>query len=133
MTLIWHKVLAKRDIGHFWDRRSKSTTLCTTPNPLILMPSQSVHFQKCCGREADWSRGVWNGSSEVRCKYWVTDWEGIRMSGFGVVLLSIWTWWGAWVQANIYCGGWIICLGKGGRVAFGARGTKLMSCQEQIR
>ena len=33
--------------------------------------------------------GVRIGSSEVRCKYWVRDGKGIRMSGFGIVLLIV--------------------------------------------
>ena len=53
------------------------------------------------------------GSSEVRCKYWVRDGKGIMMNGFGDVLLCDWTWGGgAWVQGNVYCGGWMICCRK---------------------
>ena len=57
-------------------------------------------------------RGVWDGSSEVRCKDEVWNGKVIRMSGFGVVLLSVWSWWGAWVQGNVYYGGWMICCRK---------------------
>ena len=60
------------------------------------------------GRLID-QEGVWNSSSEVRCENWVQNGKVIRLSGFGVVLLSVWTWWGAWVQGNVYCRGWMIC------------------------
>ena len=56
--------------------------------------------------------GVWDGSSEVRCEEWVRNGRVIRTSGFGVVLLSVWTWWRAWVQGNVYYGGCMICCRK---------------------
>ena len=76
--------------------------------------------------------GVWYWSSEVRCKNWVQKRKVIRMSGFGVLLLSVWTWRDAWVQGNVYCGAGFV-FGKGGRLAFGARGTKLVCCRGHIR
>ena len=69
------------------------------------------------------------GAGDLRCKYCVRDGKGIRMSGFGVELLSVWTSQGAWVQGIIYCGGWIICSRKRNWVAFGARRTELICCR----
>ena len=65
MTHIWRQVLAKRDIGNIWDRRSNATydfVYLVCINLKIVVN----------GRLID-QRGVWNGSSEVRCKYWVRD------------------------------------------------------------
>ena len=47
------------------------------------------------------------------------------MSGFGVVLLSIWTWWGAGVQGNTYCGGWIFCFRKRRKSGVWGSGNKI--------
>ena len=95
MTHIWPKILAKRDIGRIWDRRSNGTYNFVYSVIVILK-----RFRKRLINQ----RGVWDGSSEVRCEDWVRNWKVIRTSGFGVVLLSIWTWWGAWVQGNVHCG-----------------------------
>ena len=51
-------------------------------------------------------RGIWNGSSEVSCKYWVREGKSIRIIGFHFVLLVVWTLWGAWVK--FFAEGWII-------------------------
>ena len=83
MTHIWHKVLAKRDIGHIWDTRSNGTE--------------------------DWAR---NG-------------KVIRTSGFGVVLLSVWTCWGAWVQGKDYYGGWMIFCRKRRKSGVRCSGEKI--------
>ena len=101
MTHIWHKVLAKRDIGHIWETRSNGTYDFVYLASIILKVVVS-------GWLID-QRGVRNGSSEVRYENWVRNGKVIRTSGFGVVLLSVLTWWGAWVQGNVYCGGWMIC------------------------
>ena len=97
MTHIWHKVLAKRDIGNIWDRRSNET--------YDFVYLVSIVLKSVVGERLMNQRGMWDGSSEVRCENWVRNGKVIRMSGFGVVLLSVWTWWGAWVQGNVYCGG----------------------------
>ena len=83
MTHIWHKVLAKSDIGHIWDRRSNGTYDFVNSVIIIL---KSVVDEKLINL-----RGVWDGSSEVRCEDWVRNWKVIKMSRFGVVLLSVWT------------------------------------------
>ena len=57
-------------------------------------------------------RDLWDGSSEISCENWVRNGKVIRMNGFRVVLFSVWTWWGAWVQLKIYSGGWMICCRK---------------------
>ena len=104
MTHIWHKVLAKWDIGHIWDRSSNGTYSFVYWVIIIL---ESVVDERRINL-----RGVWDGSSEVRCEDWVRNRKDVRMSGFGVVLLNVWTWWGAWVQGNVDCGGWMICCRK---------------------
>ena len=97
MTHIWYKVLAKRDIGHIWDRSSNGT--CDFVYSVIIFPKSVV------GERLINQRGVWDGSSEVRCENWVRNGKVIRMSGFGVVLLSAWSWWGVWVQRNVFLRG----------------------------
>ena len=87
LTHIWHKVLAKRYIGHIWDRRSNRTYNFVYSVITIL---KNVVDERLVNQ-----RGVWDGSSEVRCEDSVRNGKVIRMSGFGVVLLSVWTWWGA--------------------------------------
>ena len=49
----------------------------------------------------------------------------IRTSGFGVVLLSVLTWWVAWVQVNVYCGGWMICCRKRRKSGVWCSGDKI--------
>ena len=93
MTHIWHKVLTERDIGHIWDR--SNGTYNFVYSVIIILKRFDKRLIK--------QRGVWDGISEVRCEDWVWNWKFIRTSGFGVVLLCVWTWWGAWV--NVYCGG----------------------------
>ena len=97
MTHIWHKMLAKRDIGNIWDRRSNGTY------DFVYLVS-TVLESVVDGSLID-QGGEWNSSSEVRCDNWVPKGKFIRMSGFEFVLLSVWTWWGAWVQRNVYCWG----------------------------
>ena len=89
MTHIWQKVLVKRDIGNIWDKRSNGT--------YDFVYSVSIIFKSAVDERLIDQGGAWNGSTEVKCKYF-------RMSGFGIVLLSLWTCWGAWVQRNIFCG-----------------------------
>ena len=101
MTHIWHKVLAKRDSEHIWDRRNNRTYNFVYSVIIIL---KSFFDERLINQ-----RGVWDGSSDVRCEDWVRNGTVVRMSGFGVVMLSVWTWWGAWVRGNVYCGGWMIC------------------------
>ena len=96
--------VAERDIGHIWERRSNRTYNFVYSVITIL----KIVVDKRLVNQ----RGVWDGSSEVRCEDWVRNGKVIRMSGFGVVLLSVWSWWGAWVQGNVYCGGWMICCRK---------------------
>ena len=104
MTHIWHKALAKRDVGQIWDRRSNGTYDFEYLASIIL---KNVVDERLINQ-----RGLWDESTEVRCKDWVRNGKAIRTSGFGVVLLSVWTWWGAWVQGNVYCGGSMICCRK---------------------
>ena len=89
----------KRNIGHIWDR-SRNRTYNFVYSVIIL---KSVVDERLINQ-----RGVWDRSSEVRCKNWVRNGKVLRMSEFGVVLLGVWTWWGAWVQGNVYCRGWMI-------------------------
>ena len=117
MTHIWHKVLAKRDIGNIWDRRSNGTYNFVH---LVSMVMESVVDGKLIDQG-----GVWNSSSEVRCENWVQNGKVIKMSGFGVVLLSVWTWWGAWVQGNVYCWGWMICCRKRWKSGAWCSGNKI--------
>ena len=70
-------------------------------------------------------RGVWDGSSEVRGEDWVRNGKVIGMGGFGVVLLSVWTWWGTWVQGNVYYGGWMICCRKRRKSGVWCSGDKI--------
>ena len=70
-------------------------------------------------------RGVWDVSSEVRCENCVWGGKVIRMSWFGVVLLSVWTCWSAWVQGNVYCGGWTICCRKKRKSGVRCSGNKI--------
>ena len=104
MTHIWHKVLAKWDIWHIWDRSSNGTYSFVYWVIIIL---ESVVDKRRINQ-----RGAWDGSSEVRCEDWFRNGKDVRMSRFGVVLLNVRTWWGAWVQGNVYCGGWMICCRK---------------------
>ena len=99
MTHIWEKLLAKRDMRHIC--RSNGTYDFVYMVRIIL---KSV----VDGRLID-QRGVWDGSRDVRCEDWVRNGKVIKMSGIGVVLLSNWIWWGAWVQRNVFCGGWMFC------------------------
>ena len=101
ITLIWHKILTKMDIGHIWDRRSNGT--------YDFVDSVIINLKSVVDERLINQRGMWDGSSEVSCEDWVRNGKVIRMSKFGVVLLSVWTWWGAWVQGNVYCGRWMIC------------------------
>ena len=116
MTHIWHKILAKRDIGHIWDRRSNGTYNFVYSVIIIL---------KCFDERLIIQSGLWDGSSEVRCKDWVRNRKDIRMSGFGVLLLNVWTWWGAWVQGNVDCGGWMICCRKRRKSGVWCSGDKI--------
>ena len=120
ITHIWHKVLVKRDIGHIWDR-SRNRTYNFVYSVIIL---KSVVDERLINQS-----GVWDGSSEVRCENWVRKEKVIRMSGFALVLLSVWTWWGAWVQGNVYCGGWRIFRRKRRKSGVWCSGnkTKLLS------
>ena len=101
MTHIWHKTLAKRDIGQIWERRSNRT--------YNFMYSVITILKTVVDERLVNQRGVWDGSSEIRCEEWVRNGKVIGRGGFGVVLLSVWTWWGTWVQGNVYYGGWMIC------------------------
>ena len=115
MTHIWHKVLAKRYIGNIWGRSNGTYTFVY----LVSIVLKSV----VDGKQID-QGDVWNCSSEVRCENWVQNEKVIRMSGFGVVQLSVWTWRGAWVQGNVYCGGWI-CFRKRWRAGVWSSGNKV--------
>ena len=117
MTHIWHKTLAKRDIGHIWERRSNRTYNFVYSVITIL---KIVFDEKLINQ-----RGVWDGSNEVRCEDWVRNGGVIRTSGLGVVLLSVWTWWGAWVQGNVYYGGWMICCRKRRKNGVWCSGNKI--------
>ena len=101
MTHIWHKTLAERDIGHIWERRSNRTYnfVYSVITILKIVVDERLVNQK----------GAWDGSSEIRCEDWVRNGKVFSMSGFGVVLLIVWTCWGAWVQGNVYYGSWMIC------------------------
>ena len=116
MTHIWHKILAKRDIGHIWDRRSNGTYDFVYSVIIIL---------KCFVERLIIQSDLWDGSSEVRCEDWVRNGKDVRMSGFGVVLLNVWTCWGAWVQGNVYCGGWMICCRKSRNSGVWCSGDKI--------
>ena len=70
-------------------------------------------------------RGMLDGSSEVRCEDCVRNGKVIGMSGFGDVLLCVWTWWGAWAQGNVYCGGWMICCRKSRNIGVWFSGDKI--------
>ena len=94
MTHIWHKVLTKRNIGNIWERRSNGTY------DFVYLVSTIV--KSAVDERLINQKGVWDGSSDVRCKNWVRNGEVIRTRGFGVVLLSVWTWWGAWVHGNVF-------------------------------
>ena len=131
----WRSVLWKTPITHtwqnFWPRRilvilettvaAGRTTLFTW---LLLL------FWKMLWT-GGWliKVGCGMGAGDVRCKFCVRDGKGIRMSGFGFELLSVWTSRGAWVQGIIYCGVWMICSRKRNWVAFGARRTELICCR----
>ena len=118
MTHIWDKILAKRDIRHIWERRSNGTYDFVYSVIIIL---KIVVDERLVNQ-----RGVWDGSSEVRCEDWVRNGKVIRMSGFGVVLLSVWTWWGAGVQGNVYYGGWMICCRKSRNSGVWCSGDKII-------
>ena len=92
MTHIWHEVLAKRDIRKIRDRR-KNGTYNFVYLVIIILKSFDARLIN--------QRGVWEGSSEVRCEDWYRNWKVIRTSGIGVMLLSVCTWWGAWVKWNV--------------------------------
>ena len=81
MTHTWLKVLAKRDIGNIWDRRSNGTYNFVYSVITIL---KIVADKRLVNQ-----RGVWDGSSEVRCEGWVQNGKVIRRSGFGDVLLCV--------------------------------------------
>ena len=117
MTHTWHKVLAKRDIGNVWDRRSNGT--------FDLVYMVSIDLKSVVDERLINQRRVWDGSSEVRCDNWVWNGKVIRMSGFGVVLLSVWTWWGTSVPGNVYCGGWVICCRKRRKSGHWCSGNKI--------
>ena len=117
MTHIWHKTLAKRNIGHIWERRSNRTYNFVYSVITIL---KIVVDERLVNQ-----RGVWDGSSEVRCEEWVRNGKDVRMSRFGVVLLNVWTWWGAWVQGNVYCGGWMIFCRKRRKSGVWCSGDKI--------
>ena len=121
MTHIWHEVLAKRDIGHIWNRRCNGTYNFVYSVIIILKI-----FDERLINQAD-------GSSEVRREDWVRNRKVIGMGGFGVVLLSAWTWWGAWVQGNVYCGGRMICCRKRRKSGVWCSGEKLICRREHIR
>ena len=67
MAHIWHKTLAKRDIGYNWERRSKGTYNFVYSVITIL---KIVVDERLVNQ---W--GVWDGSSEVRCEDWVRNGE----------------------------------------------------------
>ena len=117
MTHTWHKVLAKRDVGHIWNRRNNG--------PYDFVHSVIIILKRVVDERVINQRGVWDGSSEVRCENWVRNGKGIRMSGFVVVLLSVWTWWGAWVQGIVYCGCWLICCRKKRKIGVWCSGDKI--------
>ena len=54
MTHIWHKVLAKRDIGHIWERRSNGTYKFVYSVIIILKSfvDERVINQRACGMRA---------------------------------------------------------------------------------
>ena len=87
MTHYRHKVSAKRDIGKIWDMRSNGTY--NFVYSVFVIP-KSVVDERLVNQ-----RSLWDGSSEVRCENLARKWKVNKMSGFGVVLLSVWTWWGA--------------------------------------
>ena len=125
MTHIRHKVLGKRDIGHIWDRRSNRTynfVYSVIPILKIVVDERLVN-----------QRGLWDGSSEVSCENWAWNGTVIRMSGFGVVLLCFWTWWGAWVQGNVYYGSWMTCCRERRKSGVRCSGAQLICCREHIR
>ena len=70
MTHIWYKVLAKRDIGHIWDKSSNGT--CDFVYSVIIIPKRVV------GERLINQRGVWDGSCEVTCENWVRNGKVIR-------------------------------------------------------
>ena len=117
MTHIWHKVLAKRDMGHIWGMSSNGTYSFVY---WVIIIQESVVDERRINQ-----RGVWDESSEVRCGDWVRNGKDLRMSGFGVVLLNVWTWWGAWVQGNVYFGGWMICCRKRRKSGVWCSGDKI--------
>ena len=57
MTHIWHNVLAKRDIGHIWDRRSNGTYNFVYSVIIIL---------KSFDERLIIQSGLWDGRCEVR-------------------------------------------------------------------
>ena len=96
MTHIWHKTLAKRDVRHIWERRSNRTYnfVYSVITILTVFVDERLVNQ----------RGVWDGSSEVRCEDWVWNGKDVRMSGFGVVLLNNWTWRGLGCRGTFIAG-----------------------------
>ena len=111
---------------NFWSRgivgifgtggTTERTTLCTR---------LSFFLKSFVDERLITQRGVWDGSSDVRCKDWVRNGKVVRMSGFGVVLLSVWTWWGAWVRGSVYCWGWMICCRKSRNSGVWCSGDKI--------
>ena len=100
MPHIWQKMVTKRDIGLIWDRSS---------NGMYDFVYSVIILKSVVDKRLINQKGVWHGSSEFKCENWVRNGKVIRISGFKVVLLSVWTWSAdAWVQGNIYCRGWII-------------------------
>ena len=104
MTHIWHKLLAKRDVGHIWE--SSINGMYDFVYLVIIIVKSVVEGSLIIQRR------LWGGSNEVRCKYWVWEGKVFRIGGFEIVLLGVQTWWGFWVQENFYCGSWIICFRK---------------------
>ena len=104
MTHIWPKTLAKRDIGHIWESGSNRTYNFVYSVITIL---KIVVDERLVNQ-----RGVWDGSSEVRCEDWVRNGKVIRTSGFGVVLMSVRTWRGRLGARERLLRGWMICCRK---------------------
>ena len=80
MNHIRHKLLAKRNIGHIWDS-SNNGTYSFAYSVIIILKSVVD------GRLID-EKGVWNGFSEVRCKYWLGMGKPLGLVGFKMVLLG---------------------------------------------
>ena len=111
------KCLPRGILGHIWDRISNGTYDFVYLVIIILkrVVDERLINQRC----------VWDGSSGVRCENWVRNEKVIGMSEFGVVLLNVWTWWGAWGQGSVYCGGWMICFRKSRKSGVWCSGDKI--------